>query len=313
MDYNPKRLFDSDLKQPAKSESNPKPLFDKGFFPVLTTQPLFPNSKPATPKTEGPRILFADSKVRKRIEVALADLDYPTATREALQAAHTLIVTTNIDEINYEYVLNWGAEPQEEHGKVLKVLLDSAIERESGLVKKWLLEMIALIQSIDLEGLGKTGLFAASKETKLKKLQDTCDKVRMLAGSLNNELPGLKTAYRGIDGLEATLNQISIKLEPYVISCHFFSRYTKTGFPNALFIGRLTSLMSTKTTIVANHQQRTLLEDTALALIETIQDTIRTEVPLWMNSLLTGLTSNISPSMMKGNQDNLLSKLKRAI
>lgn len=279
-------------------------------FPVKVA-PLFANSTPAAPKpAAGPRVLFGESKLRKRIDVELADLKYPNAPIEALREAHQQIITLNVDEVNVEYVLNWGAGPQSEHEALLSILLNSAIERESGNAKNLILEIIQLIEAVDFDSLNKTGLFTGSRESKLTKIKTALDNVRAASDSLLTQLPSLKAAWKDLDGMEAKLAAIGKRLEPWIISCDFFANYVKPNFPSELFVSRLISLTSTKLTIVQNQQQRELLEQSALNLVATIQGTIRGEIPAWHNAYLNVLTSGVNPANLSSNKQSILTKLK---
>lgn len=258
--------------------------------------------------------MFADSKIRRRIEVSLDELAYPNATPAALKEAHFLVVSLDVDLIDPRFVLDWGAQVQDEHQVLLTTLLNSAVERESSASKSLIVEIITLIESVDLGSLDKGGLFN-SRESKRAKVGEALKRVASFSDQLVAQLPNLKAAWKGLDGMEAKLLAVEDKLMPFLVSCDFFSRYQAKSpdFPSALFLGRLTSLTSTKLTITQNHLQRQLLEDAALALIDTIQGTIRTEIPLWQNAYLNVLTSGGSASTLSTSQSTILSKLKSTV
>lgn len=256
--------------------------------------------------------MFADSKVRKRIDVQLSDLSYPGASPVTLKAAHQIIQFTNQDDLNYEFVLGWGAEPQIAHEALLQRLLNSAVEKEAGAAKSGVLGIVGLLESIDLEGLHKTGIFQ-SRESKLAKLNDTLSKVRVAGNALVSQLPTLKQSLSSIDGMEREFLAIQERLEPYIISCDFFTRYQQPGFPNELFVGRLSSLLNTKVTIQSNLQQRAILEQAALNLVTTIQDTIRTDIPSWLSAVIGCLTSGHQSGTLALDRSTLISKLKSTL
>ncbi len=258
--------------------------------------------------------MFANSTIRRRIEVRIEDLGYPSASAAALKEAHYKVVSLDINLIDPQFVLDWGAAVQEEHQALLSTLLNSAIERESGTAKSLIVQIIQLIESVDLGSLDKGSLFN-SRDSKRAKVGEVLKKVGGLSDGLVAQLPALKAAYQALDGMEAKLRAVEAKLDPYIISCDFFAHYQAKSpdFPSPLFISRLISLSGTKLTLTQNHQQRQLLEDAALSLVDTIQGTIRGEIPTWQNAYLNVLTSGGCASSLSTNQSSILSKLKSTI
>lgn len=313
----PKPLFDQPSVTPSRvPSSGPKPLFAPAPVAPLKPKaaPLFVASTPATPKSSAPRVLFSNSTVRRRIEVSLDELAYPNATPAALKEAHYLVVSLDVDEVNPSFVLDWGATIQEEHQALLSILLGSAIERESSVSKSLIVQVIQLIESVDLGALDKGSLFS-SRESKRAKVGETLKQVASISDQLVAQLPSLKAAWKALDGMEAKLRAVESRIQPYVISCDFFAHYQAKSpdFPSPLFISRLISLTNTQLTIAQNHQQRQLLEDAALALVDTIQGTIRGEIPTWQNAYLNVLTSGGSASTLSTSQSSILSKLKSTV
>ena len=325
-EYKPKTLFGNQTsvaKNIPRDNIIPKPLFtnkplNEEQKPITKITPLFGGSTPAKviDKTQvAPKVMFGDSKIRKRIEVNIEELRKYNKDETIIKEAHYQIVTTNVDELNYEFVLNWGAAIQVEHQNILDTLLNSALDTESNNAKSGILKIIDLINSIDFDSLHKTGLFTASKESKLAKINAIMAEVRGVSSGLSARVDGLKAIWKGIITLEDKIKLLSVKLEPYVISCDFFANYTKENFPSELFITRLTSLMSTKFTLIQNLQQQDILEKSAYNLIDAIQGTIRTEIPMWQNNYLNALTTGGESGMVKVNQEreSIVSKLKNLI
>lgn len=258
--------------------------------------------------------MFSESTIRRRIDVSLSDLTYPNATPAALKEAHFKIVSLDVDLVDPEYVLEWGAAVQEEHQTLLSILLNSAVERESSGAKNLIVQIIQLVESVDLGSLDKGGLFS-SRESKRAKVGDVLKKVAALSDQLIAQLPTLKAAWKQLDGMEAKLRAVEERLAPFIISCDWFANYQakSPSFPSPLFISRLTSLTGTQLTLQQNHIQRQMLEDAALSLVDTIQGTIRGEIPTWQNAYLNVLTSGGNASSLSANQSSILSKLKSTV
>lgn len=324
MEYKPKSLFDktSAVATPREDFFVPKPLFTNN--PVSKAQenninkvnPLFGGSTPAkvVDKTVGPKVMFGGSKIRKRIELKIEDLKY-NATPEHIKEAHQLIISTNVDDINYEYVLNWGAEIQRKHQEVLDYLLNTALDKEATAAKGEILKLIQLINGVDFEAFNKTGLFQGSKESKLAKMKDLIGQVQSVSSGLLTRLDSLKADWRTLTKVDEKIKQLSVELEPFIISCDFFSNYTKDNFPTALFLSRLTSLMSTKVTLLQNLQQQEMFERDSITLIDAIQGTIRTEIPMWQNNYINVLTNGSGGGIVgiQQEKETILSKLKKII
>jgi hypothetical protein len=309
-----------------KPSISPKPLFEKSVvtdedkaaytkaFP--SAAPLFADSrivKQDKSKQNLPKVMFTDSKIRKRIEISLSDLATYDGSEEVKREAHQLILTTNVDELSVEYVLNWGGAAQIEHKGVLQSLLDLALERETTVTKNIILRLIDLLNSIDFDDLNKSSLFT-SKESKMKKASAVLKSVNTVSVELLDRVGILKAAYSSIRGIKKKLEAIERAIAPWVISCDFFSKYVKDNFPTDLFLSRLTSLMSTQVAIIQNKQQQQFLEKQAITLIESIESIVQTDAMLWQNAFLTAITTaTFDPITLQTQRDSIVSKLKNTV
>ena len=101
MVYSPKPLFAS--SQVEKLVNSPKPLFSAE---EVKPKALFDSSPVLIVKSSSPKAMFTDSKIRKRLDVVLSDLDLYEGNKEEKSKALQQILSTNVDDLSIEYVLN---------------------------------------------------------------------------------------------------------------------------------------------------------------------------------------------------------------
>lgn len=269
--------------------------------------PLFSNSAPVK-KENGPRPLFSNATVRKRIEVKVEDLAKYSQDNDAIKVALQLILSTHVEKITHKEVLEWGAQIQKNHSELLESIFTIF---NSPLIKKTKGHFTVIVECLQ-----KTAPPAKEKNL-FGKLMDaiTPDDVKMDVAllemdkhikELERSQPELYGIKKQLDSLISELNRFNKELEPLIISCSFFGDYQKDDFPYQLFLSRLSSLLSAKGTIATNLQQVKLFNDNVSNFIDSLSNVLLTDIPMWKTNYLTSLTNGGElPS-----SENILQKLQ---
>lgn len=274
-----------------------KPLFDS------SPRPLF-----ESPKKSGPSILFSDSKIRNRINVSAADLEPFSTDSFVINKSIQQILTTNQENLCLEFVLNWGSALQKEHQKTLEnffILSQSAEVSESQDLVGRLVEGLLEIKLDNIKD-----SFFCSKENKIKKVAAQIEDLKVFSASFVDKSKILFDIREKVRELVNKNSQISADLEPFIVTCSFFSRYQQEGFPNELYIGRLESLLNTKIALAADKLNFDLFSKTLIKLTESVLDTVRSELPLLQSMLISCLTSPDSTDKLSRLQKTITTKLK---
>ncbi len=276
-------------------------------------QPLF-SSKPKSlfgdkPVTTERKPLFGTAVVRKRIEVSDSDLQVYHKDIKVIAVAKQIILTTNLDNLCYDTVLEWGGHVQKQHGDYLEKLLSDLNSPVVTVPRTCLNSVLGALNELKPSvifkknwlGNDKTDEFALRYEN-LKKQVD----------SLKNSVTGLKAFRQDIEKLQQNFLKIEKELEPFIVSASFFSNYKKDNFPLELFVSRLSSLITTQTTLQQNRQTGDILQSNILNLLDAIQNVILTEIPLWITTYTTVLTTKDKSQIdsLEQQQTQLYNKLK---
>lgn len=246
--------------------------------------------------------LFGNSKIRNRIEVSINELKEYSNNPLFLSQARQQILMTNVDELCMEFVLRWGEDLQSKYKSILEETL-SFISSDCIKNSKTLIgQVVDLLNSVNFkknkfsfitDWLGEKDITAP--------LSEVCKK-------LESYIPAIFEIQKKVKNIDCEISKIADSLEPYIITSSFFSKYTKDGFPNELFISRLSSLLTTQNSIRASKISNDIFSKSLLSLISVIQDTTKTEIPLWLSNYIQYLTNPQNAAILE-EQKTKITKL----
>ncbi len=295
----PKRLFDSNTSTMAVSgvyEMKPKSLL---------------SNPTKNPKPTGPKSLLANATIRNRIEVSLEDLRKYNASDAILEKAKQQIAMTNVDELCLKYVLDWGSELQETHSKHLQEMMSLSTVDILGKTKTTIGELVQKMNELDVIGAMKDSWYK-SKEKKVAELVTELKNLKTLADTLRADY--LLDIHERADIMKDELTQLRGELDPFIITCSFFSEYEKDNFPKELYISRLSSLLATKASIGNDLVTIAVIISTYLVLIETINSIVRNEIPMWISNLTSVLSGNAADlTTIQATKTNIIDKLTKTL
>lgn len=288
-----------------------KSLFGGGVkTPVETKKSIFdtPIEKKIRPVSILGSSLLSGAKIRKRIEVTIEDLKKYNSDLKILAAARQQIISTNVDELNLQFVLEWGSEIQNSHSGILQKTLACVSDINISAAKNRIGQIVDLINSVSLK---KPGMFTSKekhKENLMQKIQD----ITTAAAFLTSLVPNLFNLKKSVDSINKEIEELDYKIESYIITCSFFAEYEKDNFPTELYVSRLSSLLATKAAFQANKINNQSFSNTLITMIDALQNTVQTEIPLWQTNCINYLTNeDASCSVSFEEQKNkLLQKLK---
>ena len=297
--------------------STTKSIFDN--FPKKTEEkkavsifanPIFKaESKPYT----GPKPLFENSKVRNRIMVSVEDLKKFSTDLESIEIAQKQILMTNADEIFLEYVLNWGSEIQKLYTQSLENFSSIATRQEISEIKNLICGIVGVLNKIvePTNAIIKSLIKYLSQEYNTpaqyqQEIKEFCNKFDAL-------LPSLVEIRKETAFLTKQTNDLLKGLEPYIITCSFFSEYSKDNFPQQLYISRLSSLLSTRIGLIQNIAIQNTFLMNLVDLTENVNNVIANDVPAWLTCYFSNLNNKDSPETfdIRKKQQTILEKLKK--
>lgn len=254
--------------------------------------------------------LFGDSKIRKRIEISLNDLQKYSQDQGVLQQSLKQILETNVDELCLTYVLNWGEDLQKRYTQQLQAILDLSTHIWISDAKTTINGLIEKLGELEPEDITKKSWFS-SKEDRIDKMKTEMQGLQ--SKGMGIETRNLVSLHDAALDIKTVLNKISQQLEPYIITCQFFAEYVKDDFPNHLYISRLQSLLTTKLGIQSDVQTTELLMTTILNLVDGVNNVIRTEIPMWISNFSAVVVGSFDINQLKQSQDKILQKLKQTV
>ena len=309
-EYQPKSLFSKPSPKPDIQVSSNKSIFSK------------PTAKTEIVKPVGPQMVFGSgAKIRKRIQIEKEELFKYSTDEITLRAALNLILTTNLDELKLEYVLAWGSDIQKEHKKVLENLLGLYQSKDIQKCKELFGEIIAFLEKLNPVEFLKEKIwdkFLSTKEGKEKIFQDNFAGLQSKISMLESNIPNLVNLQKISHELDEQIKNLQGQINPYIISCSFFAEYNKDDFPTGLFISRLSSLLSTQSTLISNKEQRKIFDRSIVDLIDGMQNILLTEIPSWYSNYISVLSQglqkdNLAVANLAQQQDNIINKLKNIV
>jgi hypothetical protein len=304
-----KPLFSGDIQNPPKQESR-KPLFADSVEKVFPAhKPLFESCPDPTPKRkEGP--IFKDAVIRRRVEVTLDDLRKYSNDDTILKKSMQQILETNIDDLCLKYVLDWGSDIQKAHAELIDEILNISTSPQLTSAKNTIIQIIQQLSEMDVEDVMKKS-WLQSKESKIDKMKVAVTHLKQDAGSLSaNELVNV---HDKVEKIKKLLDKVKSVIEPYIITCSFYSEHQKDGFPNHLYISRLQSLLSTKLGIDNDKRTADHLGSAIISIVDTINNVMRNEIPLWCSNFSAVVVGSMDIQTLKQSQEKILQKLQQSI
>lgn len=248
--------------------------------------------------------LFASSTVRKRLEVTVEDFRKYSKDEKALVFARNIVLTTNVDNLRYDYVLDIGKQHQEQHERIVSLVMRLSNAPALTETKKDIQAILTLLESAPLE----KKWFGKSLN-----LQEVNQELNNLSAKLKKNTPQLAKVLEDVDmGKKETSSLVEL-IEPYIIAVSFFSEYKKDNFPSDLFISRLTSLISTQGTLRVNLSQLDSIKQIVINILDTINNIVLTELPMWITSALNATLSKGLTEPLEAQKTTLIQKIKNKI
>jgi hypothetical protein len=252
----------------------------------------------------GTNTLFSSLKKRIRVSVERSDLDKFTQDKVAGDKALSLILQTNVDTIQLEWVLQFGKEQQEMYAdcasNVFKLAQNGAIVSS----QHTLLEILSCITEAEYPGEGSDGFLSKLQLIKNRKkhaFDSAVECIQINSDLLKDKLPVLLDIISSVNTFTNIISTLTLQLEPAIVASAFFSEYKKDNFPAELFLSRSNSLLDTRLMCSQSKLQLDTLSNTVISLIDTINQTILCDIPQWL--------SNCNDSQQK---TNIINKIKQA-
>lgn len=276
----------------------------------VISSPLFGTPKKVTiikgedEPVVGVSSLFTNAVKRKRLEVTDSDFQKYSQDALAISEAKNIVLTTNVDNLRYELVLDIGREFQERHTKFIELILNFSNDKTVNETKAEVSDILSLLQDspVEKKWFGKSF-----------NIHEVSVKLNKLSHELKDNVDGLNQLGYLIQGARKGIEALMKQIEPYIIAVSFFADYKKEGFPSDLFITRLTSLMSTKQTLAVNLQQLDLIRDSVRNYNDIISNIVLTEIPIWITSCLNPTLIQNNSQVLESNRTSLIDKIKQKI
>lgn len=280
---------------------------------MVTSSPLFANSNKKVVIIKGedepspvaaPKSLFSSGIQRKRIEVSESELQKYSENAESISEARNIIIRTNVDDLRFDYVLDIGKEYQEQHAELIAIILDLSNDITLSKTKEIMSDLLELLKTSPIE----KKWFGRSID-----INEVTLKATAYADMLKKQIDPLTKLIRNIDKTKGIIDTLVKKIEPYVITVAFFSEYKKDNFPADLFISRLSSLMSTRSTLATNNQQMDILRNGVTHYCDAINNIVLTELPIWVTNCVTTKISKNTSDNLDTDRENLIDKIQKEI
>jgi hypothetical protein len=236
----------------------------------------------------------------KQLDVPIDEFRKFSQNEAALKEARNIVLTTNVDNLRLDYVLDIGKDIQETHTSIIEKILSLSGDTRVVSTKGIIAEILET-----LEGAGEKRWF--KKETPFGVTKKA---IEVLLLRIKPQSKVVADVIDEVKGLIITAKELYSKLEAYVVAVAFFSEYKKENFPNELFTSRLGSLIATQQTIAINIKQLESIKEIAVNLIDTINNIVLTELPIWITSYVTASLSKITDPSSENQKNNIINKIK---
>ncbi len=290
-------------------QPTPKSKKQNLFDCLLSNLDYTPPPPPTNREKIMPKALLANAVIRKRLEVVADDFKlYNAHSEEVRQEACRIVLETNVDDLRYEYVLGIGKETQSFHQTIIDCIFDITNNTALTSTRNIISEIVKYLESIGGE---KGGWFRKAKTVDFEEVQT---KIRLLSKELvDSKTKALYELNKYISDIKKGIDKLKKDIEPYIVAVSFFSDYKKDNFPSELFISRLGSLSSTTQTLTVNKQQVEMLDTVVIGLLDTINNIILTELPLWSTSYLTMVLQKTQDATLETQRINLINNIKQKL
>lgn len=284
--------------------------------------------------SKGPSVAFKGATLRKQIALSVSDLKvkFPKLSEEQIYSVIDKVRATNVQSGSYEGLSDWGTPIQ----RRLSALLDAELVLiQSSELEKAKEEIAAVITRIERfnsilaekEQTIATRIFGIFNNPK-KEFDSKYAELKAVVASLDSKLPKLRAMAQKIRESQEEADVVEYGIEVYIAGAQCLIEYINThedvtgkqsaiGSQIQLLEGRVLSLTSSATTLVASNTQRSLIKATVDKIIECIQDVLLVELPAWRASYIAILTLDSSDSSYQqklidftNNQATMISKLK---
>lgn len=310
-----KNLFANQTQVPIV-EPTPKSLFPavSGVYVVpqdtFVVKSILASVQPKGEKPTGPKSLLSGAKVRNRIEATIEQLRKYNEPDNVLKIAQQQIRETNTDELCLKYVLDWGADLQKEHADSLEKMMTISTSPFLSSVKTTMGILVQAMGEIDVADATKDSLFR-SKEKKVAKLMAVLNQLKSDADRLLTTSQLVMDLHTLSGQLKKTFIDLGSKINPFIVTCSFFSEYEKDNFPKELYITRLSSLLSTKLSVGNDVKTMETISQTIVNIVDVINNILRNELPTWISNLNAVLAGNVADlSTVQTTQTKIANKLK---
>lgn len=267
------------------------------------SKPLFPINSPSSVNSASPvkivkssGALFSGAAIRERISVQDSDLSPLTKDPLVLQKAKQIILTTNLDNLNHDTVLDWGADVQKEYSDFLNQMLGIFNDDALNETRKLYNSVIDLLNDLQPSEIFKKSIW--SRKTPKERFDEKYPVLKNSIENLNKSLDKLKPAKEFVSSIPQKIKELEEKLQPYIVAANFLANYKKQNFSLDLFVSRLTSLMTTEASLQNDKQTYTKLSDMILNITNAVKTTILTETPLFISYFIRLLSEN-SPDIQQ--------------
>lgn len=319
---NPKNLFAGTSgavitpTKPCPPPPTPKVLFGSGDMKTHAVSGIYiPTSlldnPTKNPKPTGPKTLLQGAKIRKRIDVTVEQLRKYSEVVNVLKVSQQQILETNLDELNLRYVLDWGSGLQLQHSGYLQDLMNLSTAIALVESKTKLGQLVQSMGELDVQDATKDSWFK-SKEKKVQAFMEKLKELQRVSRELRPDWL-LSLHEEGME-VKKRLGELKTQLDPFIVTCSFFSEYDKDGFPKELYLTRLSSLLGTKASIGNDIATLDAILSTYVTVIETINSIVRNELPMWISNLSSVLSGNAADlTSLQTTKNNILTKLKQTL
>lgn len=220
---------------------------------------------------------------RNRIQVNISEFNtrFPDLNEIHYTELKNLILTTNVEKINQEDIVNWGFELQSEYSKKIEEMGMYCTNPDLDIAKRLINEIGSTIETQfnSSKGLLKFIKKKSPVEETYKILNDKNKK-------LKEKINPLSQILTKIDLFKKEFDDLTQKLILYISAGAYIKNYIPEQYQNILD-GRILSMETVKVQCSVNKKQIELLKQSIVEVISIIQDTITIEINNWYTNNIT--------------------------
>jgi len=289
------------------------------------------------------KIVLKNAEIRKQIKVSLDELqEISTVTEESiLEQAQSIIQSFNLDDGRDQKFTEFGTDLQEKYADkveaIFKLTTNTAVNKTKVKLGR-IAELIEQVSHIDTQK--KDSIFSVLKKVKGSLKQDfniVYAEIEILADELEDKIPELLNVKNKFDEFANQLPDFLDEIEAVLLAGKFLISYSTEFLENfsledledkvnynkletvlAVFEKRIESIELTKLSLLQGFDQVKMFRINILNMINLIQNTVVTMIPLWHNNYLNAMrVSNEKPNKklsvyaeFKTIHDQILTKLQ---